>query len=125
MVAEQYIPVSRHVIEAVIVPVRRRLPSGIYAQDFVGDKERVEPVSDEIDAQRGDHQPRGIDGLAPAQRDNPERHRAQGDDGGPEKLRLNAVGGGNNSSHRPTPVQSLRDLSRLRSSEGGDAMVSI
>jgi len=66
--------------------IRRRLPRRIGAQHLVGDEKRVEAIGDEVDACRRHDQPRGIDGLAPSQRDDSERNRAQHDDTSPYQL---------------------------------------
>ena len=69
--------VGRDVILAVVVSYRRRRPAVVEHQDFFGDELAVEPVGDEIDAQRSSHQPHRVDRFAPPQR---QRGKAAGAD---------------------------------------------
>ena len=86
MMAEQHVAVGRHVIEAVVVAIRRRRPLRVDAEHLVGDEQRVEAVGDEVDAHRGDDEPGGVDRLAAGERDDAECDRAQQDDDTPEQL---------------------------------------
>ena len=57
-------------------------PSGrrsraIDAEHAVGDPKPIKAVGDEIDADRSDNQPGGVDRLAPVERDNGERDGAE------------------------------------------------
>ena len=63
MVAEQHVAVGRHVVEPVIVAIGRRLPRRVDAEHLVGDEQRVEAVGDEVDADRRDDQPGGVDRI--------------------------------------------------------------
>jgi hypothetical protein len=49
----------------------------VNAERPVGDEKAVEPVGYEVNANRGDDQPRGIDRFAPGERNDSERNRAQ------------------------------------------------
>lgn len=50
--------------------------TGTLLEHLVGDQESVEAVGDEINAQRRNDEPRGVNGFAPAQHDEPEESRA-------------------------------------------------
>ena len=80
---EEYVAVGRDVIETVVMTKGGRRPRAIDAERPLGDEKAVEPVGYEVDANRGDDQPRGIDRFAPIERDDRERSRAQDSDPGP------------------------------------------
>ena len=79
VVSEQHPPVGGHVVHPVVVALGRRLPRVVQPQDLVGDEFAVEPIGDEVDADRGGHQPDRADVLAAAQCERGKRKRA--DDG--------------------------------------------
>jgi hypothetical protein len=58
-------------------PSRRRA-AVVQAQDLGRDELAVEPVAGEERADRGDHQPQAVDGLAAMDRDAAQTQRARG-----------------------------------------------
>ena len=112
MVAEQHVAVGRHVIEAVVAPIGRRLPRRVDPERAVGDEEAVEAIGDGVDADRGDDQPGGVHRLPARQRHDREGNRANHRHRGPRQLRL--------QRHGPTPPpESSRAASALRSLSSG------
>jgi hypothetical protein len=99
MVTKEYVLVGRHVIQAVIVAVGRRLAGWIDAQDFAGYVESVETVRDEVDADRRNHQPSRVYRFAATQRNHTERNRAEKDDSSPQQLALNTGRNGSGGAH--------------------------
>ena len=77
MMAEQHVAVGRHVIEPVVVAIGRRHALRIDAERGLDDEERVEAIGDEVDADRGGHQPHRVDRFAARQRHDGEGHGAQ------------------------------------------------
>ena len=88
---KQHVSIGRNVIEAVIVPIRRRLPLRINAEHFVGNEQCVEAVSDEIGTYRGDDEPRGVDWFPASERDNREGNDPERNHCGPKQLRLESI----------------------------------
>ena len=77
---EEHVFIGWNVIETVVMAMGGGWPRRFNTERPLGDEQPVEPVGYEIDAHRRDHQPRGIDRLAPMQRNNPKRHRAEQSD---------------------------------------------
>ena len=73
----EHVSVGRDVIEAVVMTNGGCRPRAIDAERPVCDEKAVEPVGYEVNANRGDDQPRGIDRFAPVERNDSERNRAQ------------------------------------------------
>ena len=81
MMAEQHPPVGRHVVGAVLQYLGGRGVVVARADDLLLDQPRIEPVGDDVGADRGDHEPDRIDRLAADERDDRPGDRAEhGDD---------------------------------------------
>jgi hypothetical protein len=80
MMAVKHVPICRHVIEAVIMTLCGCGARSVDAEGRVGDKQAIETIRDEIDANRGDNEPSGIDRFPPVKRNNCKRHGAQQSD---------------------------------------------
>jgi hypothetical protein len=76
VVAEQHVLVGRHVVEAVVELVGRGHAARVQAQHFVGDEQAVEAVGDQVDADRGNHDPDRADRLAAVQGHHAQRRGA-------------------------------------------------
>jgi len=72
MVAEEHVSISRDVIEAVVMTRCGRWPGSIHAERPIGDEQSIEPIGYEINANRSDHQPGGIDRFTSIECDNSE-----------------------------------------------------
>ena len=77
MMAEQDVAVGRDVIEPVVVAIGGRHALRIDAERAFDDEERIETVGDEVDADRGGHEPGGVDRFAARERHDGEGHSAQ------------------------------------------------
>ena len=74
MMAEEHVLIGRNVIETVIMTSSRRLPRAIDPERPVGDEQPIKPIGDEIDANRGDDQPRGVDRFTSIERHDRKCH---------------------------------------------------
>ena len=70
MVAEQHPPVGRHVVGAVVEDFGRGGVVVARAHDLHLDQPGIEPESDDVGADRGDHEPHRVHGLAAGERDD-------------------------------------------------------
>ncbi|MCY1226957.1 hypothetical protein D9M72_392100 [compost metagenome] len=91
VVAEQHRLVGRHVVQAVVMAPGRRHAFGIELHHLVGDKAAVVAVGDQVDAERGNHDPQRADGFAARQRDGAEGKRAEYGDGQPHQVFSDAI----------------------------------
>jgi hypothetical protein len=103
MVPVQHVPVRRDIIEPVVVTVGGGPAGGVDAQGPVGDEERVKAVGNEIDADGGDHEPSGVDGLAAVERHDSERDRAQRHDRSPQQRPPNPIQSCDEGAHCRPP----------------------
>ena len=77
MMAEQHTPVGRHVVGAVVKDLRRGGVVVAGVDDLCLDQPRIEPVSDDIGADRRDDEPHRVYRLAPNEGDDRPGHRAE------------------------------------------------
>jgi hypothetical protein len=74
MMTEEHVLIGRNVIETVIMARGRRLSRTIDSECPVGDEQSIKPIGDEIDANRGDDQPRGVDRFTSIERHDRKCH---------------------------------------------------
>jgi hypothetical protein len=74
MMAVEHVPIGRDVIETVIMANGRRRSRIIDPERPVGDEQSIKPIGDEIDANGGDYQPRGVDRFTSIERHDRKCH---------------------------------------------------
>jgi hypothetical protein len=72
VMAVEHVSIGRDVIETVVVTGGGRWPSTINAERPIGDEQSIEAIGYEINANRSDHQPGGIDRFTSVERNNSE-----------------------------------------------------
>jgi hypothetical protein len=67
VVAEQHVLVGGHVVQAIVVELRRGGAGRVELHHLGGDEQAVVAVGDQIDGDRRDDNPERVDGFAAAQ----------------------------------------------------------
>ena len=87
VVAEQHVLVGGHVVQAIVVQVRRRGPARVQPHHVPGDVQAVVAIGDQVDRHRRHHDPQRADLLALAQGHGTQAERAQQGERGPADRR--------------------------------------
>jgi hypothetical protein len=77
MMAVKHVPIGRNVIETVIMANGRRRAGGVDPERPVGDEQPIKSISDQIDADRGNDEPRGVDRFTSIERHDGECYGTQ------------------------------------------------
>ena len=90
VVTVEHVFVGRNVVQAVVELPGRSHPLRIDSGDLVRDEERVIAVADQIDRDRRDDDPQGVDGLSAGERDDGQGDGGEYCDSRPGKVRQDA-----------------------------------